>query len=201
MARSGAVRHIVRTPASRTVSDRAHRCASLRKRAQVWTNFALTTRGGCFFLCGYARILAQRTSETLISDFRFPQPRKCRPPARRPLIKGSGSQRRVGGAAHLWVTRGMTTRKADIPLKSRLTKFVSRESGAAELEVSPDTWDGMVTCGIIPKPVMLGPNRNLPRWFWPAVEKRLLPDESDGRLGEDTEPYFRRATDLQTLRR
>ena len=33
----------------------------------------------------------------------------------------------------------MTARKADIRLNSRLTAYVSRESGAAELQVSPST--------------------------------------------------------------
>jgi hypothetical protein len=37
-----------------------------------------------------------------------------------------------------------------------------------------------------------GRNRTIKRWYWPAVEKRLVPDESDARLGEGVEPYFRR---------
>jgi hypothetical protein len=85
----------------------------------------------------------------------------------------------------------MTTRKADIQLKARLTAFVSRESGAAELEVSPDTWDEMVLCGLLPPPVMLGRNRTIKRWHWPTVERRLLKDEADSQLGEGAEPYFR----------
>ena len=46
----------------------------------------------------------------------------------------------------------MTTRKANIPLTSRLTADVTREEGAAELRVSPSTWDEMVECGQIPPP-------------------------------------------------
>lgn len=52
----------------------------------------------------------------------------------------------------------MTVRKSDIPLNSRLTAFVSRETGAAELQVSPSTWDAMEECGQLPKPYLLGPN-------------------------------------------
>ncbi len=85
----------------------------------------------------------------------------------------------------------MTTRKTDIQLKSRLTEFVSRETGAAELEVSPATWDEMVTCGILPPPVMLGRHRNIKRWYWPAVVRRLVSDNTDAQLGEAAEPYFR----------
>jgi hypothetical protein len=48
------------------------------------------------------------------------------------------SQPRRGGHCAFRVivvnARPMTTRKANIALKSRLTAFVSRESGAAELE-------------------------------------------------------------------
>lgn len=85
----------------------------------------------------------------------------------------------------------MTTRKGNIQLKSRLTQFVSRESGAAELEVSPSTWDEMEACKMLPPPVMLGRNRTLKRWYWPAVVKRLVPDECDAQAGEGAEPYFR----------
>jgi hypothetical protein len=37
---------------------------------------------------------------------------------------------------------------------------------------------------------MLGHNRNLKRWYWPAVVKRLVP-EADAQLGEGVGPYFR----------
>ena len=45
----------------------------------------------------------------------------------------------------------MTTRKTDIALSPRLTAYVTREEGAAELRVSPSTWDEMVECGQLPK--------------------------------------------------
>ena len=68
----------------------------------------------------------------------------------------------------------MTTRKADIPLTSRLTAYVTREEGAAELRVSPSTWDEMVECGQIPPPRRLGRSGNILRWRWADVDKHLV---------------------------
>ena len=45
----------------------------------------------------------------------------------------------------------MTARKTDIVLSARLTAYVTREEGAAELRVSPSTWDEMVECGQVPR--------------------------------------------------
>jgi hypothetical protein len=45
----------------------------------------------------------------------------------------------------------MTTRKADIPLASRLTAYGTHEGGAAELQVSPSTWDEMSLAAKIAK--------------------------------------------------
>ena len=81
----------------------------------------------------------------------------------------------------------MTARKADIPLNSRLTAFVSRESGAAELQVSPATWDAMEEVGQLPKPYLLGPRKNIKRWLWAEVVKRIA-GEGDQ---EQQEPFFR----------
>jgi hypothetical protein len=81
----------------------------------------------------------------------------------------------------------MTARKADIPLNSRLTAFVSRESGAAELQVSPATWDAMEEGGQLPKPYLLGPNKNIKRWLWAEVVKHIA-GEGDQ---ERQEPFFR----------
>jgi predicted DNA-binding transcriptional regulator AlpA len=82
----------------------------------------------------------------------------------------------------------MTTRKADIPLTSRLTAYVTREEGAAELRVSPSTWDEMVECSQLPKPLRLGRTGNILRWRWTDVDNRL----SGGETGDDQpEPFFR----------
>ena len=52
----------------------------------------------------------------------------------------------------------MTARKSDIALPPRLTAYVTREEGAAELRISPSTWDEMVECGATPPPYSNGQN-------------------------------------------
>jgi hypothetical protein len=94
----------------------------------------------------------------------------------------------------------MTHRKADIRLNSRVTAFVSRDSGAAELQVSPSTWDEMVACGQLPKPYLLGPNKDIKRWLWVDVVKRIVGEE----IGDDhqeREPFFRGLTGGTTTER
>jgi predicted DNA-binding transcriptional regulator AlpA len=83
----------------------------------------------------------------------------------------------------------MTVRKADIPLNSRRTAYVTREQGAAELQVSPSTWDEMVERNLLPKPHLLGPRRNIPRWCWAEVDEAIR--KSGRYLDQDDEPYFR----------
>jgi predicted DNA-binding transcriptional regulator AlpA len=80
----------------------------------------------------------------------------------------------------------MTTRKADIALPPRLTAYVSREEGAAELRVSPSTWDEMVTSGQLPKPIRLGRMGTILRWRWADVDRTLRNDDADS-----AEPFFR----------
>jgi predicted DNA-binding transcriptional regulator AlpA len=72
----------------------------------------------------------------------------------------------------------MTARKRDIPLASRLTAYVSREQGAAELGVSPSTWDEMVNCGQLPKPIRMGPCGKILRWRWDDVDRKLRNDDA-----------------------
>jgi predicted DNA-binding transcriptional regulator AlpA len=83
----------------------------------------------------------------------------------------------------------MTTRKADIPLTSRLTAYVTREEGAAELRVSPSTWDEMVDCGQLPKPIRLGRMGTILRWRWADIDRKLLGEDHDDK--QRTEPFFR----------
>jgi predicted DNA-binding transcriptional regulator AlpA len=85
----------------------------------------------------------------------------------------------------------MTARKADIALNSRVTAFVSRESGAAELQISASTWDEMEKCGQLPKPYLIGPNRDIKRWLWAEVVQRILGAEAIGDDLQAREPYFR----------
>jgi predicted DNA-binding transcriptional regulator AlpA len=83
----------------------------------------------------------------------------------------------------------MTTRKADIRMTSRPTAYVTREQGAAEIQVSPSTWDAMVDVGMLPKPYMLGPNQDLPRWRWIEVDNRIAGELRDA--DKEAEPFFR----------
>jgi hypothetical protein len=94
----------------------------------------------------------------------------------------------------------MTTRKADIPLSSRLTAYVTRESGAAELQVSPSTWDEMVDRGLLPKPYLLGPNKDLKRWRWCEVENRIVGDVIGGDQ-QERELFFRSLSSGKTPER
>jgi hypothetical protein len=66
----------------------------------------------------------------------------------------------------------MTARKADIKL-DRTPKYVSRETGAAELEISPETWDRWVKSGRLPPPAP-GFSPDAPRWRWEDVDAKLL---------------------------
>ncbi len=82
----------------------------------------------------------------------------------------------------------MTIRKSAIPLGTRLTAYVTREQGAAELQVSPSTWDEMVECGQIPKPRRLGRMGAILRWRWEDVD-RALSGDNHSREGQP-EPFF-----------
>ena len=80
----------------------------------------------------------------------------------------------------------MTARKSDIALSARLTAYVTREEGSAELRISPSTWDELVDSGQIPKPIRLGRMGTILRWRWADVDGRLRGDDAD-----TPEPYFR----------
>lgn len=90
----------------------------------------------------------------------------------------------------------MTARKNDIKL-SRTPRYVSRETGAAELEISPATWDDWVEAGILPPPCMLGTAGTTPRWRWKDVDRKL----SGKAESEGDEPFFRGAGNGQTKER
>jgi len=66
----------------------------------------------------------------------------------------------------------MTIKKSNLRLPTRTPAFVSREAGAAELMISPETWDRWVDDGILPHPAPGFPE-STPRWFWPDVECKL----------------------------
>ena len=65
----------------------------------------------------------------------------------------------------------MTARKDDIKL-NRTPQYVSRETGAAELEISPETWDRWVKSGRLPSPAP-GSSPDAPRWRWEDVDNKM----------------------------
>jgi predicted DNA-binding transcriptional regulator AlpA len=77
----------------------------------------------------------------------------------------------------------MTARKRDIALASRLTAYVSREQAAAELQISPSTFDDLVASGHLPKPRLIG---GIMRWRWQDVDSAICKDDA-----ASPEPYFR----------
>jgi hypothetical protein len=78
----------------------------------------------------------------------------------------------------------MTAPKSDIALPPRRTAYVTREEGAAELRISPSTWDDLVDRGVLPQPVhRLGA---IKRWRWEDVDSRLRNDDACA-----PKPYFR----------
>ncbi len=67
----------------------------------------------------------------------------------------------------------MTARKADNLLRGdRTPAYVGRETGAAELQISPGTWDEWVKQGLLPPPCDTFPS-GTPRWRWEDVDRKL----------------------------
>jgi hypothetical protein len=67
----------------------------------------------------------------------------------------------------------MTVAKRDLaPRGERPPAYVSREGGAAELGVSPETWDRWVQNGTLPAKAPGFPE-NSPRWRWADVDSKL----------------------------
>src|SRR5262252_3285687 len=66
----------------------------------------------------------------------------------------------------------MTVRKANLRLPPRTPAFVSRETGAAECEVSPETWDRWAAEGLLPPPAAGFPP-STPRWRWADVDAKM----------------------------
>jgi hypothetical protein len=69
----------------------------------------------------------------------------------------------------------MSARKLRPAERLRPPIFVDRESGAAELCVTVETWDAMVLTGELP-PATLHLRSRLPRWRWADVEAWLSGD-------------------------
>jgi hypothetical protein len=67
----------------------------------------------------------------------------------------------------------MTVRKVDNLLRGdRTPAYVNRETGAAELLISPDTWDRWVKERHLPPPCDSFP-AGTPRWRWEDVDRKL----------------------------
>jgi hypothetical protein len=67
----------------------------------------------------------------------------------------------------------MTIRKDENLLRGdRTPAYVSRETGAAELQISPDTWDQWVKDGTLPPACTAFPT-GTPRWRWEEVDRKL----------------------------
>jgi hypothetical protein len=66
----------------------------------------------------------------------------------------------------------MTAAKASLALPSRTPAYVDRAVGAAELRISPETWDNWVDTGILP-PAAPGFPASTPRWRWADVDRKL----------------------------
>ena len=58
------------------------------------------------------------------------------------------------------------------PRGERPAAYVSREGGAAELGISPETWDRWVENGTLPAKAAGFPE-NSPRWRWADVDRKL----------------------------
>ena len=67
----------------------------------------------------------------------------------------------------------MTARKTDNLLRGdRTPAYVDRETGAAELQISTDTWDQWVKDGRLLPPCDAFPS-STPRWRWEDVDRKL----------------------------
>jgi hypothetical protein len=84
----------------------------------------------------------------------------------------------------------MTTRKKENLLHGdRTPAYVSRETGAAELQVSPATWDQWVKDGKLPPPCDGFP-ASTPRWRWEDVDRKL-----SGRVEASSHDAYLRGVD------
>jgi hypothetical protein len=72
----------------------------------------------------------------------------------------------------------MTPRKTDLALPSRTPAYVDRETGAAELGISPATWDRWVDEEILPAAAPGFPS-TCPRWRWADVDSKMAAKQID----------------------
>jgi len=84
----------------------------------------------------------------------------------------------------------MTVRKKENLLRGdRTPAYVNRETGAAELQISPATWDQWVKDGRLPAACDHFPS-GTPRWRWADVDRRLSGHTGDA-PADDGDAYIR----------
>lgn len=84
----------------------------------------------------------------------------------------------------------MTVRKSQILLPARTPAYVDRVLGAAELRISPETWDQWVKDGRLPAPCPGFPPQT-PRWRWADVDRKL-----SGAADRDSDAFMRGAANF-----
>lgn len=113
-----------------------------------------------------------------------------------------GQARSFGSSASMVTTTGrllargydhltMTTRKENLRLPTRTPAYVDRETGAAELRISTETWDRWVDEGRIP-PASPGFPPSVPRWRWADVDRRM-----SGKSENDADAFVATASMLR----
>jgi hypothetical protein len=85
----------------------------------------------------------------------------------------------------------MTARKENLRLPPRTPAYVDRETGAAELGISPQTWDQWVKDGRLPSPSPGFP-RSAPRWRWADVDRKM-----SGKPDNDADAFVASASKLR----
>ena len=82
----------------------------------------------------------------------------------------------------------MTTAKRALrPRGERPAAYVSREGGAAELGISPETWDRWVEDRILPAKAPGFPETS-PRWRWADVDRKLSGEATGETAPEPPKP-------------
>jgi hypothetical protein len=85
----------------------------------------------------------------------------------------------------------MTARKENLLLPPRTPAYVDRETGAAELRISPETWDRWVKEQRLPSPSPGFPP-SAPRWRWADVDRRM-----SGKPDNDADAFVASADKLR----
>ena len=85
----------------------------------------------------------------------------------------------------------MTAQKETLYLPPRTPAYVDRETGAAELRISPETWDRWVKESRLPSPSPGFPT-SAPRWRWADVDRKM-----SGKPDNDADAFVASASKLR----